>query len=94
MPRLAWLLGGQVVRWPRLARLLGGKVGWQPHLAGLLDDYLFGGLASRPGGPCLGGILDLNTDLLGMRAAQFMGRLWEAFGPSLGTLFSGTQHNA
>jgi hypothetical protein len=60
-------------------------VGRQPRLTGLVGGYMFGGQAGRLGGPSPGGFLDLPAELLGRRAARFMGRLWEAFGPSLGT---------
>jgi hypothetical protein len=53
-------------------------------LAGLLVGHLFGE-------PSSGGLLDLPTELLGRRAVWFVGRLWEAFGSFLGTLFSGTK---
>jgi hypothetical protein len=95
--RLAGLLGGQVGRQPRLVGLVGSPasqgwsaapprwVGRQPRLTGLVDGYMFGVQAGRLGGPSPGGFLDLPAELLGRRAARFMGRLWEAFGPSLGT---------
>jgi hypothetical protein len=90
--RLTGLLGGHANRQSCLAGLLDGQVAWQPRLTGLLDRYLFGGWAGRLGGPSLRGLLDLHAELLGKWAARLVGRLWEAFGPSLGTLFLGTQH--
>jgi hypothetical protein len=59
-------------------------------LSGLLGGYLFGGQTGWLGGPSPGGLLDLHVELLDRWAARFMGHLWEAFGPSLGTLFLGT----
>jgi hypothetical protein len=70
---------------------LGGQVARQPRLAALLSGYLFNRQAGRLGGPSLGGLLDLHTELLGSWAARFVGRLWEAFEPSLGILFLGTR---
>jgi hypothetical protein len=48
---------------------------------------LFGGRAGRLGRPSLRGLLDLHVELLVRWADRFVGRLLEAFEPSLGTLF-------
>jgi hypothetical protein len=49
----------------------------------LLDRYLFGGRIDRFDGSSPGGLLDLPAELLSRWAARFMGRLWEAFRPSM-----------
>lgn len=58
----------------------------------LLDNTASLGCSTRiclAGGLALGGLLDRHTGLLDRWVARFVGYLWEAFGPSLGTLFLG-----
>jgi hypothetical protein len=84
----------------RLVGLLGGQVGWQPCLAGLLGSPASQGCSAvfvRRAGrsawqPSLGGLLYLHAELLGRWADRLVDHIWEAFGPSLGTLFSGIRH--
>jgi hypothetical protein len=39
----------------------------------------------------MAGLLDRPVELFGTRVVWFVGRLWKTFGPSLDTLFPGTQ---
>jgi hypothetical protein len=57
-------------------------------------QYLFGRWAGRLGGASSRSLLDLHAKLLGRWAGPLVGHIWEAFGPSLGILFSGTRHTA
>jgi hypothetical protein len=93
---VAWRVGWLAVppRW------FSRRAGWStaPHRLVSQRTYCSTGRlvrrAGRLGGPSPRGLLDIYAELFGRWAGWFVCHLWEAFEPSLGTLFSGTQHMA